>query len=426
MTVQTQRSIHGSGPVDATFTAPPSKSVTQRALILAALASGPCTLLDPLESDDTQALAKALSDLGFVLVRSPGKWIIHGQGGRIPSLGATVSAGEAGTAARFLTALVCLGRGRFVVDGSPRMRQRPIQPLVDALRQLGVKVKYLQDRGCPPVEILAEGLKGGQVQVRGEQSSQFLSALLLVASKASSNLRLEPDGSLASLPYLKLTAQVMEAFGVGPAELQPFAYAVDAPREVRGREFQIEGDYSSAGYFFAAAAITAGRVRVENLHERSAQADREILGALEEMGCRVEASGGGWTVTGSELRPLRRDLSQMPDAAPTLAVTAMFARGKSVLTGLSTLRLKESDRVSALAKELSRLGAEVVEGSDFLEIAPRPLRGAMVETYDDHRMAMSLALAGLQIPGVVVRNPQCVAKSFPGFWEEFARLEGQS
>jgi len=412
--------------VDAKFTAPPSKSVTQRALILAALASGPCTLLDPLESDDTLALAKALSDLGFSLERSPRKWVIHGQGGRIPSLGATVSAGEAGTAARFLTALVCLGRGRFVVDGSARMRERPMQPLVDALRQLGAKVRYLQARGCPPVEILAEGLKGGQVQVRGEKSSQFLSALLLVASKASSPIRLEPDGNLASLPYLKLTAQVMEAFGVGPTELQPIAYAVDAPREVRGREFQIEGDYSSAGYFFAAAAITSGRVRVENLQEQSAQADREILGALAEMGCRVEASNGGWTVTGSDLRPLQRDLSQMPDAAPTLAITAMFARGKSVLSGLSTLRLKESDRLSALAVELSRLGAEVVEGPDFLEIAPRPLRGATVETYDDHRMAMSLALAGLQIPGVVVRNPQCVTKSFPGFWQEFARLEGQS
>src|SRR6185436_6193758 len=194
MTDPTQRAIHGSGPVDAKFTAPSSKSVTQRALILAALASGPCTLLDPLESDDTLALARALSDLGFSLERSPRKWVIHGQGGRIPSLGATVSAGEAGTAARFLTALVCLGRGRFVVDGSARMRERPMQPLVDALRQLGAKVRYLQARGCPPVEILAEGLKGGQVQVRGEKSSQFLSALLLVASKASSPIRLEPDG----------------------------------------------------------------------------------------------------------------------------------------------------------------------------------------------------------------------------------------
>ncbi len=423
MAVPAQRVIQGSGRVDAEFMAPPSKSVTQRALILSALASGPCALLNPLESDDTVVLANALSALGFSIQRHPGRWEIHGRGGRIPSPGATLSAGDAGTAARFLTALVCLGRGRFVVDGSPRMRQRPIQPLVDALRQLGVQVRYLEDRGCPPVEILAEGLKGGRVQVRGEKSSQFLSALLLVAAKASSPLRLEPDGILASVPYLKLTVQVMEAFGVRHTEMDPLAFEVEAPREFAGREIQIEGDYSSAGYFFAAAAITGGRVRVGNLREGSAQADREILGALAEMGCRVESGDGGWTVTGSQLEPLRRDLSSMPDAAPTLAVTAVFARGKSVLTGLSTLRLKESDRVSALAKELSRLGAEVAEGPDFLEISPRPLRGVSVETYGDHRMAMSLALAGLKVPGVAIRNPECVSKSFPGFWEEFSRLE---
>ncbi|MCI0569076.1 MAG: 3-phosphoshikimate 1-carboxyvinyltransferase [Acidobacteria bacterium] len=420
---QAERGIHGSGPVDVEFLAPPSKSVTQRALILSALASGPSVLLDPLESDDTLALANALSALGFSVQRRPGRWEIQGRGGRIPSLGATLNAGDAGTAARFLTALVCLGRGRFVVDGSPRMRQRPIQPLVDALRELGVQVRYLEVRGCPPVEILAEGLKGGRVQVRGEKSSQFISALLLAAIKATSPLRLEPDGSLASFPYLKLTAQVMEAFGVGPTEKDPLAYEVSAPREFAGREFRIEGDYSSAGYFFAAAAITAGRVRVGNLREDSAQADRGILGALAEMGCRVEAGDGGWTVTGSELNPLQRDLSGMPDAAPTLAVTAIFARGRSVLTGLSTLRLKESDRVSALAKELSRLGAEVVEGPDSLEISPKPLRGVSVETYNDHRMVMSLALAGLRVPGVVIRNPECVSKSFPGFWQEFSRLE---
>ena len=412
--------------MDAEFLAPPSKSVTPRALILAALASGPSALLDPLESGDTLALANALTALGFPVQRRPGKWEIQGGGGRIPSSGATLSAGEAGTAARFLTALVCLGRGRFVVDGSPRMRQRPIQPLVDALRQLGVQVRYLEARGCPPVEILAEGLRGGRVQIRGEKSSQFLSALLLVAPRASSPLRLEPDGVVASLPYLKLTAQVMEAFGVRPKEMSPLAYELDAPREFAGREIRIEGDYSSAGYFFAAAAITAGRVRVGNLGEESAQADREILGALAEMGCRVEAGGGGWTVVGSPLKPLRRDLSSMPDAAPTLAVTAAFALGKSVLTGLSTLRLKESDRVSALARELSRLGAEVVEGPDSLEISPKPLRGVPVETYNDHRMAMSLAVAGLRVPGVAIRNPECVSKSFPAFWQEFSRLERPS
>jgi 3-phosphoshikimate 1-carboxyvinyltransferase len=257
---------------------------------------------------------------------------------------------------------------------------------------------------------LAEGLKGGRVQVLGEQSSQYLRRFDCGQQGIFAKPP-EPQGSLASLPYLKLTAQVMEAFGVGPKEMDPLAYEVNAPRQYAGREYAIEGDYSSAGYFFAAAAITAGRVRVGNLREDSAQADREILAALAEMGCRVEAGDGGWTVTGSELKPLQRDLSSMPDAAPTLAVTAIFARGRSVLTGLSTLRLKESDRVSALAKELSRLGAEVVEGADFLEISPRPLRGYgrnLQRPPDGHEFT----LAGAAGAGRGHSQTDCVPRAF--------------
>ena len=419
------RPISISGPVDAELTAPPSKSVTQRALVLSVLASGPSALLDPLESDDTHTLAEALSALGFEVRREAGRWEIQGLGGRIPVGGATLNAGDAGTAARFLTALVSLGRGRFVVDGSERMRRRPIQPLVDALKGLGVEARYLKDRGCPPVEILAEGLKGGDVRLRSGRSSQYLSALLLVAPRASSPVRLEPEGVVASLSYLRLTSQVMDHFGVRPLEREPPAFEVNSPRDYPGIEFRVEGDYSSAGYFFAAAAITGGRVRVGNLRPHSAQGDRGLLDALGEMGCSVEAEGDGWTVTGGVLRALERDLSEMPDAAPTLAVTAMFARGKSVLKGLSTLRVKESDRVAALARELSRMGAEVKEGPDFLEIQPRPLRGISVETYNDHRMAMSFALAGLRVPGVLIGNPGCVSKSFPGFWDSFSRFENR-
>ncbi|PYQ11570.1 MAG: 3-phosphoshikimate 1-carboxyvinyltransferase, partial [Acidobacteria bacterium] len=321
--------------MDAEFTAPASKSVTQRALILSALATGSSTLLDPLESDDTESLAHALVVLGFSVQCHPGRWEIRGEGGRIPSPGATVNAQDAGTAARFLTAFVSLGRGRYVVDGSQRMRERPMRPLVDALRQLGVQIRYLGERGCPPVEILAEGLKGGTVRVKGAESSQYLSALLLSAPRAASRIRVEPEGESASVPYLRLTARLEE----------PLAFRVDAPAEFSGREFQVEGDYSSAGYFFAAAAITGGRVRVSNLRQDSAQADRGILAALAEMGCRVELDGEGCSLTGGgALRALYRNLSEMPDAAPTLAVTALFAQGRSVLTGLSTLRLKETDR----------------------------------------------------------------------------------
>jgi 3-phosphoshikimate 1-carboxyvinyltransferase len=411
--------------VDAKFVAPPSKSVTQRALVLSALASGPSVLIDPLESDDTKVMAEALATLGFTVQRREAAWEIHGGGGRIPCQGATLDSGDAGTAARFLTALASLGRGRFVVDGSKRMRERPIQPLVDALRQLGVQIRYLGRRGCPPLEILAEGVRGGTARVRGDRGSQPLSALLLVAPRASSPIRIEPEGPVASLPYLELTAQVMQDFGVLVRRESPLAFSVKAPQDFAGRDIRIEGDYSSAGYFFAAAAITGGRVKVGNLRADSAQADREILRALVEMGCRVESDATGWSVTGGPLDPLDRDLTEMPDAAPTLAVTALFARGKSVLKGLSTLRIKESDRVAALARELSKLGAQVEERKDSLEIRPRPLRGAEIRTYQDHRMAMSFALAGLRIPGTSIADPECVSKSFPGFWKEFSRLEAK-
>ena len=416
------RDIPVTGPIDTRLAAPPSKSVTQRALILSALAGGASRLVDPLDSRDTRTLAKALKTLGIPVHPEPQRWDIEGQGGHIPSGGAALDAGDAGTAARFLTALVALGHGRFVVDGSERMRRRPIRDLADALGELGVEARCLGTGGCPPVEVVSRGLGGGTARVRGDQSSQYLSALLLVAPFAGSPIRLEAEGRMMSVPYVRLTTEVMGAFGVAPREEGPLRYALDSPLSCAGREFRVEGDYSSAGYFFAAAAITQGRVRVGNLRPDSAQADRGILGALETMGCRVAAEEDGWTVTGENLRGIDLDLSEMPDAAQTLAVVALFAEGPSRLRGLGTLRIKETDRVAAIAREARRLGAEAREERDLLEIRPGSLRGAEIETYRDHRMAMSFALAGLRIPGVRILDPDCVAKSFPSFWDEFDRL----
>ena len=420
------REISVTGPVDARVQAPPSKSVTQRALIVASLAGGPSLLQAPLESADTTTLLEALGDLGIQSRRGPDGWRIRGQGGRIPTPGAVLDAGDAGTAARFLTALVSLGQGRFVVDGSERMRQRPIQPLVDALAGLGVRARCLGGNGCPPVEILADGLPGGTVRIRSGMSSQYVSALLMVSPAAAAPIRLVPDGPVASVPYLRLTIDVMASFGVSPAEGAGLSFEVGAPREYRGREYRIEGDYSSAGYFFAAAAVTRGRVRVGNLKPESPQGDRGILSALETMGCRVAPEPDGWTVTGGELQGFDLDASGMPDAAQTLAVIALFARGSSRLRGLGTLRIKETDRIAALAREIRRLGAEATEGPDFLEIRPGPLHGAEIETYRDHRMAMSFSLAGLRVPGVRILDPLCVVKSFPAFWDELDRLASPS
>jgi 3-phosphoshikimate 1-carboxyvinyltransferase len=416
------REISVTGPVDARFEAPPSKSVTQRALIVASLATGPSLLCAPLESADTLTLLKALGDLGIQSRCGPEGWQIRGQGGRIPSPGAVLDAGDAGTAARFLTALVCLGHGRFVVDGSERMRQRPILPLVEALAGLGARARCLGEKGCPPVEVLADGLPGGTVRIHAGMSSQYVSALLMAAPKAAAPIRLVPEGRVASVPYLRLTLDVMASFGVAPAEEPGPVFEVSAPRDYRGREYRIEGDYSSAGYFFAAAAITGGRVRVGNLRPDSPQGDRGVLSAMETMGCRVSPEPDGWTVTGGELRGFDLDASGMPDAAQTLAVVALFARGASRLRGLGTLRIKETDRIAALAREIRRLGAEAREGPDFLEIRPGPLHGAEIETYRDHRMAMSFSLAGLRIPGVRILDPGCVVKSFPAFWDELDRL----
>jgi 3-phosphoshikimate 1-carboxyvinyltransferase len=417
------REISVTGPVDAALEAPPSKSVTQRALVMASLASGTSRLVSPLDSLDTRTLLKALGELGIPCREEEGAWEIQGQGGVLPSPGAVLDAGDAGTAARFLTALVCLGRGRFVVDGSERMRQRPILPLVEALVELGIRARCLGENGCPPVEVLAEGIPGGVASIKAGQSSQFLSAILMVAPRASGPVRIEPRGEVASVPYLHLTAEVMAAFGVAPERETPLSYHLDSPRDYPGREYPIEGDYSGAGYFFGAAAVTGGRVRVGNLRPASAQGDRGILQALEKMGCRVWPDPGGWTVEGGDLRGLDLDASEMPDAAQTLAVVSLFARGPSRLRGLGTLRIKETDRIAALATELRKLGAEAREGPDFLEIRPGgSLRGADIETYGDHRMAMSFSLAGLRIPGVRILDPACVGKSFPSYWREFDRL----
>jgi len=417
------REISVTGPVDARLQAPASKSVTQRALVVASLANGPSLLRAPLESADTRTLLKALGDLGIQSKCGPEEWQIRGLGGRIPSPGAVLDAGDAGTAARFLTALVCLGHGRFVVDGSERMRQRPILPLVEALAGLGVRARCLAGKGCPPVEVLADGLPGGTVRIRSGMSSQYVSALLMAAPGAAAPIRVAPEGSVASVPYLRLTLDVMASFGVVPAEEPGMVFEVGAPREYRGREYRIEGDYSSAGYFFAAAAVTGGRVRVGNLRPESPQGDRGILLVLEMMGCRVSPEPDGYTVTGGDLQGFDLDASTMPDAAQTLAVVALFARGASRLKGLGTLRIKETDRIAALAREIRKLGAEAKEGPDFLEIRPGPLRGAEIETYGDHRMAMSFSLAGLRVPGVRILDPGCVVKSFPSYWEEFDRLQ---
>ncbi len=429
---------------------PGSKSLTQRALILSALARGRSTLDGALDSEDSRHLRVALRRLGVGVRLAGSSWSVRGTGGAWRSVRAPLRVGNAGTAMRFLTALVGLGNGRYVLDGTPRMRRRPIGDLIEALNQLGVAARCLGRRGCPPVEVRGSGsIPGGEARLCGTISSQYLSALLMVAPLAERPVTLRVPGRLVSAPYVDLTLGIMRAFGarVGATRRRRSASPVAQPGHARRgcgdapgterifrtpaaqhyspRRYRIEGDASSATYFLAAAAITGGRVRVANLPAGSLQADARFLELLRRMGCRVHRGRLGLEARGpadGALRGLDVDMEQMPDAVPTLAAVALFARTASRIRGAAHLRVKESDRLRALAREIARLGGTCRETSDGLIIQPRPLRPALVRTYEDHRMAMSFALVGLRVPGVRILDPGCVRKSFPGYFRALFSL----
>jgi len=423
--IPTVKKVQGSLP------APPSKSATQRSLIAAALAAGRSRLCHPLLADDSRHLIACLNEVGIQTRLSGPEEApvveVEGHGGRIPAARAEVYVGNAGTAMRFLTAMLALGRGEYTIDGDERMRKRPIEDLLAALRALGGRAESLRGNGCPPVRVGGPGLRGGPARLRGGTSSQYLSAILLAAPLAPDGVEVEIEGPLVSRPYVDLTIDVMRRFGVdvetAPDGPEPVRFHVPPGRPYRASDLEIEGDYSSASYFFAAAAVTAGRVKVERLEPGSRQGDAQFVRLLQRMGCRVE-SGDDWVAvegTGS-LQGIDADCRAMPDIVPTLAVVALFANGPTRITGVPHLKFKESDRIAGVAEEINRMGGDAAPAPDGLTIVPRPLHGARIETYLDHRMAMAFAVAGLRVPGVVVSNPACVSKSFPEFWDLFDRL----
>ncbi|MCC7361584.1 MAG: 3-phosphoshikimate 1-carboxyvinyltransferase [Anaerolineales bacterium] len=411
-------------PLNAVVRVPGSKSLTNRALIVAALADGSTRLRDALFSDDSRYCAEALTVLGFAVRRDADAQTVDlvGQGGRLPASRAELFIGNAGTAARFLTALLTLGRGEYVLDGNTRMRERPLADLLSALTQLGATVA--SDTGCPPVRVIANGLPGGCATVGGEVSSQFLSGLLLSAPYARSPVELVVSGVLNSAPYVDLTLGVMADFGV-TVEREGYArFHVMPQHYVAHPEYVIEGDASAASYFFAAPAIAGGTVRVANLSRAARQGDVAFVDVLAQMGCRVAEVNGGLAVSApadSSLRGVDVDLRHIPDTAQTLAAVAPFAASPTRLRGIASARRKETDRVTAMCVELQRLGVAVEEHTDGLTIYPAQRFGpAVIQTYDDHRMAMAFALIGLRAPGIVIDNPACVSKTFPDY---FAVLE---
>ncbi len=408
---------------EAEISIPGSKSITNRALVIGALAEGESLLTNWLECEDTAVMIECLGRLGFAVTAGRKGLAIAGRGGVIPRERAELRTANSGTTMRFLTALVALGRGIFTLDGTPRMRQRPIGDLLDGLQSLGVDTVSDPGNGCPPVTVRADGLPGGACELSGEISSQFLTALLLAAPYAGEAVTIKIRGELVSRPYVDMTCRMMAQFGVGVEEKPPGVFTVTPHQTYRGRVYPVEGDASSASYFLAAGAITGGRMKILNVGEESIQGDAGFARLLEQMGAKVR-TGADWTeVSGPLKRGIEIDLNRMPDMVPTLAVTALFSPGRTVIANVGNLRYKESDRLAAMASELMKIGASVEELPDGLVVEGGELHGAEIETYNDHRIAMAFALVGLKVPGIRIKNPGCVAKTFPGFFDTFLSLD---
>ena len=428
-------------PLNAIVRVPGSKSLTNRALLIASLAKGTTRLTNALFSDDSRYFAKALQILGFdiQLDEVNCEITVTGLGGKIPVDNVELFIGNAGTAARFLSAFLTLGNGEFVLDGDERMRERPIGDLIFALSQLGASIET-SSSNCPPVKIKAFGLRGGKTSIAGNISSQFLSALLMVAPYADTPVEIEVFTEPNSRPYIDMTLAIMRDFGV---EIERNAYqhfsiplttyqlsrsipvgpvpSLQSPisNSPPFSTYAIESDASAASYFFAAPAICGGIVCVENISRKSKQGDIAFLDILKQMGCAIKEEENFIEVTGtSSLQGVDRDMRDIPDTAQTLAAIAPFASSPTRIRGIASARVKETDRVSATCNELKRLGVQVEEHEDGMTIYPcRAFKPANIQTYNDHRMAMAFSLIGLRVDGVTIENPACVSKTFPNYFE---------
>lgn len=416
-----------AGPVHSTIQPPGSKSLTNRALPIAAMATGRSILHGVLDSDDTQVMIESLIRLGVHVEhdKPTHRVIIEGHGGAFPSRSADLFVGNSGTTIRFLTALLGFAGGSYSLDGIERMRERPIGPLVNALNQLGADVIAESPHACPPVKISSKQLTGGHVTISGSISSQYLSGLMLAAPLATEDVVIEIEGTLISKPYVEMTAQVMKSFGVECQFSESFdRFRIPGGQTYLGTEYKIEPDASAASYFWAVAAICGGSATVTGLNQNSIQGDIGFVNCLKQMGCIVDWGNDEITVRGPAKHGIDIDMSDVSDTVQTLAAVAVFVEGTTTVRNVAHNRVKETDRIGNLAIELRKFGVNVDEREDGLAIHPGRLMGADIETYDDHRMAMSLALVGLRQQGVKIHNPGCVSKTYPDFFSDLALFVG--
>ena len=413
---------------NSSVTAPPkivrvpgSKSLTQRALVIAALARDNSFISNPLISEDTNYLMEGLRILGAQIVSVSGGLYVNGTAGKLANTNRQIFLGNNGTALRFLTALVCLGQGQYILTGEKRLRERPVGALAEALKKMGAHITCTSD--CPPVTINANGLAGGKISLRDVESSQYVSALLLCAPYTRQGIELTLRGRVSSVPYIDLTVAAMREFGI-KIEKEKNKYTVKRQNSYQGREYRVEGDASSASYFFLAAALLQRPIRVMGISRKSCQGDIHLLEILEKLGCHIEAREDWVEVTGNNLTEgdFIFDLNDMPDMVPTLAVLAAFRRGKTTITNVEHLRIKESDRLAAMAAELKRAGIKAEETAGGLIITGGKMKPAKIQTYNDHRIAMSFAVAALAVTGIEITDKKCVDKSFPEFWEELGKI----
>jgi len=403
-------------------TVPGSKSYTHRILVAAALSDGTCELTNMLNSEDTQLTRNGLKNMGVIIDETGGVVTVHGTTGELKPSETPIYLGNSGTSMRFLTGVAALGSGTYVLTGTRRMQERPIQDLLDALNTLGVDARSENRNGCPPVIVRGKQLKGGHTRIRCNISSQYLSSLLLIAPYTREGLTIEVIKGPVSKPYVDMTVDIMSQMGINIQRNGYERFWISGGQTYKSGKYTVEPDCSNAGYFWAAAAVTGAKIKVKRITKDTLQGDVRFTEILERMGCKVDFEPDGISVTGGKLTAVEADMSDMPDMVPTLGVVAAFAEGTTVIKNVAHLKTKESDRLTATANELNNIGIEAIAHDTGLIVKGGTPHGAQIDTYNDHRIAMSFAVAGLTVPDVFIKNETCVEKSFPDFWEVLADL----